>query len=286
MTVDGRQRSYLQHQPAGRSATDPATLPTVLVFHGGGGDPAQIEADTDFDAAADRAGFLAVYPAGYEHSWNDLRTGDTKANLEHVDDVAFVSALIDELVAHDHADPAHVYATGMSNGGIFSETLGCRLGGTKIAAIAPVSGTMPAEVRPGCAPARPIPVLEIHGTADPIVPFDGGHVSITSASLTGGPAVVLSVDETQRTWRGLDHCTAEPSVAELPDVEADGTHVSVTTAAGCAGGTSVVLYTVTGGGHAWPGGSHMPLLPIGRQSHQINGTDVITAFFAADLVRR
>ena len=286
LTAGGRQRTYLLHRPAGKSASDSAALPTVLVFHGGGGNPAQVEANTDFDAAADRAGFLAVYPAGYERSWNDLRTGDTKANLDHVDDVGFVSALIDELVAHEHADPAHVYAAGMSNGGMFSETLGCELGGTKIAAIAPVSGTMPAEVRPACAPARPIPVLEIHGTADPIVPFDGGHVAITSGSFTGGPAVVLSVDETQKTWRGLDHCTAAPIVSQLPDTQADGTRVSVATVSGCAGGTSVVLYTVTGGGHSWPGGSHVPLLPVGRQSRQISATDVITAFFVADLARK
>jgi polyhydroxybutyrate depolymerase len=247
-----------------------------------------MESGTGFDAAADKAGFLAVYPAGLQHSWNDLRTGDTKSNLAGVDDVAFVSALIDQLVAQDHADPARIYATGMSNGGMFTETLGCKLA-DKLAAIAPVSGTLPSEVGPACAPAKPIPVLEIHGTADPIVPFDGGHVAVTSASngMRPGPATILSVAQTQQVWRDKDHCTAAPATKKLPDTAADGTAVTIDTSSGCANGTSVVLYTVTNGGHTWPGGSqYLPVAAVGRVTKQFSATDVITDFFTADIRRK
>lgn len=233
-----------------------------------------------FDRLADDSGFLAVYPDGIDKSWNDGRGGDTRAGALGVDDVGFVSSLIDRLVADENVDPARIFATGMSNGAMFTEDLGCRLS-AKLAAIAPVAGTLPAADAPDCAPTHPLPVLEIHGTADPVVPYQGGVVRVTSGNLGGsGSSPVLSTDATQQLWRAKNGC-GQPDTANLPSRTDDGTSVTTYTAA-CAGGTSVVLYSVTGGGHSWPGGQqYLPAALIGPVSHQFDATETIWRFFAA-----
>jgi polyhydroxybutyrate depolymerase len=275
LTSGGLPRDYLVHRPLAGAGK----LPAVLVFHGGGGDAAGMARMTGFDQVADRHGFVAVYPDGYRRSWNDGRGPDTKAGRAGVDDVAFVSAVIDQLVADDNVDPGRVYVTGLSNGAIFSEELGCALSG-KIAAIAPVAGPMPAADAPGCAPGRPMPVLEIHGTADPIVPYQGGVVAHTSGDLGGpGHSPVLSAAATEQLWRAKDGC-GPVATASLPNVADDGTSVT-TESASCAGGAVVELYTIAGGGHTWPDGpQYLPKLLVGPVSHQFDASAVIWQFFS------
>jgi polyhydroxybutyrate depolymerase len=173
LSVGGLHRSYLVHQPSGTASM--AGLPVVIAFAGGFGTDSGMASLTHLDQVADQHRFVVVYPEGYRRSWNDGR-GSTPASQAGVNDVAFVSAIIASLVASDHVDARRVYATGISNGGMFTELLGCDLAG-KLAGIAPVAGPMPAQVAPGCHPARPVPVLVIHGTSDPIVPYAGGHVN-------------------------------------------------------------------------------------------------------------
>ncbi|QIS12111.1 extracellular catalytic domain type 1 short-chain-length polyhydroxyalkanoate depolymerase [Nocardia arthritidis] len=277
LNVGGTQRHYLIHRPA---APRLGRIPAVLVFHGGGGTARYMADRSGFDRLADDSGFLAVYPDGIDKSWNDGRGGDTRAGALGVDDVGFVSSLIDRLVADENVDPARIFATGMSNGAMFTEDLGCRLS-AKLAAIAPVAGTLPAADAPDCAPTHPLPVLEIHGTADPVVPYQGGVVRVTSGNLGGsGSSPVLSTDATQQLWRAKNGC-GQPDTANLPSRTDDGTSVTTYTAA-CAGGTSVVLYSVTGGGHSWPGGQqYLPAALIGPVSHQFDATETIWRFFAA-----
>jgi polyhydroxybutyrate depolymerase len=277
LTVGGMDRSYRVHQPAGRSGA--AGLPVVLVLHGRLGTADGMARLTHFDTVADRAGFLAVYPQGYRRSWHDAR-GTTPAAAAGVDDVAFLSAVIDDLVARDHADPARVYATGISNGGMLTQQLGCRLAG-RLAGIAPVAGPMSTTLLPACHPARPLPVLEIHGTADPLVPYAGGPLG---ADADRGD--VLSVPETVDTWRALDGCAAPPTVAPLPRPAGDGTTTTVSAGEHCRAGGAVVLYTVTGGGHTWPGGEqYLPAAVVGPTSRQFDASQVIWDFFAAHPVR-
>ncbi|MET9486915.1 PHB depolymerase family esterase [Nocardia sp. NPDC006630] len=273
----GTSRHYLIHRPAESPA---GALPVVLIFHGGGGTPESMVTSTHFDTLADAQGFLAVYPAGTGKSWNDGRGGDTRAGAAGVDDVGFVSALIDHLVADDGVDPGRVYATGISNGAMFIEDLGCRLSG-KLAAIAPVAGPLPAADENDCTPAHPLAVLEMHGTADPIVPYGGGPVRVTSGNHGGrGSSPVLSVADTQNFWRTRDACDPVATTA-LPQQSADGTSVSVETST-CASGSAVELYSVTGGGHTWPGGpQYLPKAVVGPVSHQFDATQVIWQFLSA-----
>jgi polyhydroxybutyrate depolymerase len=274
----GRQREYVVHLPAHSSGDK---LPAVLIFHGGGGSPRDMQRHTTFDQLADRDGFITVYPAGFEHSWNDGRGADTKAGAAGIDDVAFVSAVIDKLVADDHADPDRIFATGISNGGMLTEDLGCTLGG-KLAAIAPVAGPLPQTDADSCAPPHPLPVLEIHGTADPIVPYTGGPVRVTSGNNgRAGSSPVLSVDATQQLWREKDGCAGDPASNALPQAGNDGTAVTVVTSEGCRDGSRVQLYSVTGGGHTWPDGNqYLPEVIVGKVTHQFDGAAVIWQFFS------
>jgi polyhydroxybutyrate depolymerase len=135
----GRSRTYRLHVPSGPHDGRPAAL--VLVFHGGRGDGESVERLTGFDALSDREGFLVAYPDGVGKQWNDGReVADFETFQDHVDDVAFVADLIDAIGNGHAVDPKRVFATGISNGGIFSHYLGARLSG-RIAAIAPVAGS-------------------------------------------------------------------------------------------------------------------------------------------------
>lgn len=274
----GQQRQFLVHLPAGHSGG--GKLPAVLVFHGGGGTAQGMADMTGFDRLADQDGFVAVYPTGYEKSWNDGRGGDTRAGAAGIDDLGFVATVIDRIVADDNVDPERVSATGLSNGAMFTEYLGCRLS-DRLAAIAPVAGELPVADQSGCAPSHPMPVLEIHGTADPIVPYGGGDVRVTSGHLGGaGTSPVLSVDDTQQLWRGKDGCGAVVSTP-LPAHGDDGTSVSVQSA-DCANNGKVELYSITGGGHTWPDGpQYLPRAIVGTASHQFDGSAVIWDFLSA-----
>jgi polyhydroxybutyrate depolymerase len=267
----GMLRRYLIHLPAGASSA--AGLPVVIAFHGRGGTAAGMSRLTHLDQVADQHRFVVIYPQGYRRSWNDGRQG-TPAHQHGVDDVGFVAGLIRYLVGTGHVNSSRIYATGMSNGAIFTERLGCDLAGL-LAGIAPVAGPMPVPVAGTCHPSRPIAVLEIHGTADPLVPYGGGQVH----SASGG--VVRSVAWTFARWRAIDRCQPRPATATLPDAAHDGTGVRVSRGSACAPGAPVVLYTVTGGGHTWPGGEqYLPSALIGATSRQFDASQVIWRFFA------
>ena len=162
LRVDGRERTYLVDLPPrydGRRA-----LPLVLVFHGGGGNARQVRQQTGMSELARREGFIAVYPNGSGRldgrilTWN-AGTCCGYARQQRIDEVAFVRALLDSLQATLRIDPARVYATGMSNGGMMAHLVGCSLGG-RIAAIGVVAGELTV---PECRPPRPVAVVLIHG---------------------------------------------------------------------------------------------------------------------------
>jgi len=270
----GLTRTYHVHLPAGYSAARPA--PLVLAFHGGGGDGAGMSRLTHLSDAADRFGFVVVYPDGYQQHWGDGR-GVTPSERDGVDDVAFVAVLLDTLASQFAIDTRRVYATGISNGGFFSERLACDLS-ARISAIASVAATMSANLAARCAPARPVPYLLIHGTADPIVPYDGGQVG---GQLAGERGAAISAADSVQKWAVLDGCPSPPHVAALPDTAHDGTQVRRTVYTGCATGSQVQFYSVEGGGHTWPGGlQYLPVAVVGKTSRQIDAGDVIWGFFA------
>src|SRR5215813_13926156 len=191
--VGDATREYALHVPAGIS--DERRVPLLLVFHGGGGHAWSMPKFTHFDEIADQKDFVVAYPESLNKSWNDTR------GLSPADDVAFIRALIDDLERQLPIDPSRVYATGISNGGFFSNRLACDLS-DKIAAIASVAATMPTTLPEQCHPARPISVLYMNGTKDPLVPFNGGAVGANFGLHRGE---CISLEDAVRFWTKLDH---------------------------------------------------------------------------------
>lgn len=238
LVVNGTERIYRVHVPRNAGAR----LPVVLVLHGGGGNGQQVEQQTGMSEAADKAGFIAVYPDGSGRTalktWNSGNCC-AYAHREKIDDVAFAAALLDKIIADYPADPARVFATGLSNGAMMSYRLACELSG-RVSAIAPVAGAL--NVEP-CKPTKPVSVLAIHGTDDELVPYNGGPPARTVPGTESW--VNTSVSQSVGFWATHNACEPTPQPGQ------DGT---LSTYRGCADGTQVMLRTVAGGGHAWPGG--------------------------------
>lgn len=268
--VNGRARSYRVFAPA--ISTTP--LPVVLLFHGGGGDPDGMAALTGMDRIAAREGFLAVYPQGVNENWNDGRPGINS----DVDDVAFVAALLDDLALRYTLDPRRVYATGISNGGHFSNRLAFDLS-DRVAAIAPVAASLSVTLADGPPPPRPMPVLLISGTDDPLAPYNGGKIGLPPLLNRGEQR---AVPDAVRYWVQLNAANALAITTTDPDrAPFDGTRVrreryEATT----ADSAPVELLAVDGGGHTWPGGrQYLPASLIGRTSRDIDASEEIWRFF-------
>jgi polyhydroxybutyrate depolymerase len=226
LTVGGHERSYRLHLPDGL----PASAPLVVMMHGVTGSGAQVEKDYHWDDLADPAKFAMAYPDGLENAWNvDGQTCCGRAGREGVDDVGFIRAVVDDISRHVGIDPARIYATGMSNGGIMSYTLACT---TDIfAAIGPVAGVQ----LNACPSPRPTSVIHIHGTADPLVPYGGGP----GYSVINGPPI----PDVNAFWRKADQCGPPAATTDGP---------VATSTAGCPDNRDVVLITIDRGGHDWP----------------------------------
>jgi polyhydroxybutyrate depolymerase len=274
IAVGDVNRTYTLHQPATIGAA--GLVPLVLAFHGAGGQGPSMAGLTGLNAVADQQGFVVAYPDGIDRHWNDGRPVGRQGPGTQYDDVAFVRALIDHLTTTRPIDPARVYATGMSNGAIVSQRLACDLS-DKIAAVAPVAGSLAEALAPICTPNRPVPILMIMGEADPFVPWAGGQVK----GLGFGP--VLSVADTIAYWVTHNGCNPIPTITQEPDrAPDDGTTVRRESYTGCRANADVILYAVTNGGHAWPGGiQYLPESTIGKTNRDIDATTIIWDFFAA-----
>jgi polyhydroxybutyrate depolymerase len=266
LTFGGLQRTYLVHAPAGND--HPSGL--VINLHGAGADGGAQAAITHYDWAADALGFVVAYPDGIDQSWADGR-GASTPDRQGVDDVGFLTALIDRLVRDYGIPPGRVFATGMSAGAFMATRLACDRADV-VAAIAPVAGTLGSGVP--CAPSRPVSVLAFNGTADPVVPFGGGGMLGR-----GGASNILSAPEMAARWRGIDRCAGAPIEDDLPSA-GDGTSVHRVTAVGCADGTAVVLLQVNGGGHTWPTGN-FALPDAGLTTTATDASLASAQFFAA-----
>jgi len=277
LTWDGLKRTYVIHVPASSDKT--RQMPLVIALHGGGGTGKRMERLTlgGLNKLSDREGFVVVYPDGTEEHWNDGRDKvKYRAHREKIDDVGFLSALIDHLAKGGNIDKKRVYVTGISNGAMMSNRLACELTG-RIRAIAPVAGNMPYDLVSRCSPSRPIPVLMISGTKDPMMPWEGGEAHFLRLKF----GKVLSVPETIKFWQTHNHCAPVPVITREPDKDTrDGTRVRKEVYAGCASGAEVILYTVESGGHTWPGGyRYLPEKLIGKTSGHIDANELIWGFF-------
>ncbi len=272
----GRDRSYILHVPAGYNAARPASL--IVALHGGGSEAKETPPLSGLSRLSDREGFIVVYPEGIQGSWNDGREDpEVPAQRLQVDDVGFITAVIDD-VSRDYAvDPRRVYATGISNGGFMSHRLGCELSG-RIAAIAPIVATMPEALK--CRPGRAVPVVMFVGDADPLVPYEGGHIQTGFGRQR--PSVILSAQVTAWFWAVNNGCNlASVAFSSLPDNDkTDGVRVRREAFDGCRDNADVVLYVMEGGGHVWPGGpQYLPQVIIGRATHDIDASEMAWAFF-------
>lgn len=273
---DGLKRSYYLSPPI--HTDEKEKLPVVFILHGGGkADGNELAKYTSFIEIAGREGFIAVFPNGVDAQWNDGR-GRTyrKKDNTGVDDVGFISALIDTVIHHYKGDPSRIYVTGLSNGGMMTLRLGCELS-SKLAAIAPVIANIPKNIYGKCDPDSPLPILLMNGTKDPLVPWDGGYVRVFRRTM----GKVVSTEETINFWVKQNHCDTIPEVRELPDIDPnDDSTVKASTYANGEDGSEVILYTIEGGGHSLPG-SDIPEKPfiIGKKNKDIDGTEVIWEFF-------
>ena len=278
---NGLKRTYHFYIPSSYNKSE--RIPLVMALHGRGSNGWSMIVLTHkgFNKLADRDGFIMVYPDGIELNWNDGRMDEEandRAHSENIDDVGFISALIDTFTEDYNIDPKRVYITGISNGAIMSYRLACELS-HKITAIAPVDGNIPVALYPECSPVRPVSVLAINNTEDPLVPFEGGTIHGKLRNINLGK--VLSVEESIEFWVNHNKCLSIPLVTEAPDLDPDdGTRVMIKQYLNNIDGTEVILYVVQGGGHTWPSGlQYLPARIIGKTSRDIDANEVIWSFF-------
>lgn len=265
IVVSGTTRNYLLYMPGSIAKDHP--LPLLLVFHGGGGHDYNMPRFTGFDNLAETRGFIVAYPDGVNGHWNDTRA------LSPADDVGFVSALISEVERNYPVDPARIYATGISNGGFFVQRLACELS-DQIAAVASVAATMPETLVPLCHPAQPVSIMFIQGTEDPLVHIEGGNVARTHGRN-------ISLANAVYFWLNHDEIKSKPESTDLPSHDTNGTRVHRDIHAGGKQNSEVVVYTIHGGGHTWPGGSqYFPELLVGKVNHDLNASQVIWDLFS------
>jgi len=267
----GQTRTFLVHLP--KNYDSARHWPVVFVLHGGGGQGRGMDVLTHFNNFADRNGIIAVYPDGLTRGWNDGRV--TRRLAPRIaDDVAFISAILDKLESEYSIDSARVFATGISNGGFMSFRLGCDLA-PRIAAIAPVAAALSKDLEKSCHPARPVPILMINGTDDPLVPYHGGEV------IADGGAI-YSAEVSAQKWAQTNGCASSPKSEITAPKSANGLATRITHYSDCKSGADVELFSVEGGGHTWPGGfQYLPEGIIGKTSRELDANEVIWKFFAA-----
>jgi len=261
---DGLHRSYLLFVPPEAEAP----LPLVLGLHRFTGSGSEMARTSRFHEIAAEEGFVVAYPDGRGRRWNTELDGSP-------DDLGFLLALVDALADSYPIDRSRVYVTGASNGGFMTWLLACQAG-EHFAAIAPVMATFPESIAENCAD-RPMPVCIIHGTDDPIVPYD-------SPELSGGPGStrsVLTIPDAIAFWVARNGANPEAVETPLPNLDpSDGTTTTLLRHVN-PGGAEVVHYRVEGGGHTWPGGTEIwPRFLVGNQSQDFNASRVIWDFFS------
>jgi len=274
---DGRPRSWIAYLPE-QLAPHPAL---VIVLHGSMGSGLQARADAfgyDFDLLAERNGFIAVYPQGYAGEWNDAKVqGPFPAKREHIDDVGFLHQLAQRFAKDHDADPTRVYVTGVSNGG--SMVLRLALQTPDFArAYAVVSASVPTPGNMGVTPAeRPVSILFMNGTDDPINPWDGGDVVLWPVLRSRGP--VRSVRASVDYFRGLAQLGGDPDVTRIPDLDSSDGSTVERSAWSEPGKRSVTQFVIVGGGHTAPHPARRGMRLLGHSNRDIHAADEIWAFF-------
>lgn len=263
----GITRRYLLYVPKTYDRSKPA--PLVISIHPAATWPALQMAISRWNEVADEHGFIVVYPAGSGAFFGGFSRGAHvwPGGPDMPRDVKFISDLISRLEADYNIDRSRIYANGMSNGGAMAFALSCELS-DQIAAVGVVSPARPpAPGEEGCAKSSPVPMVAFHGSADKFAPYRGGKSPIA-------PRPFPSIPD----WTG--------QVARRNQCKGDPVHTQISSSVhrlsyvNCTENADVILYTVEGGGHTWPGGKPLPEWITGRTTAEINASRVMWEFFA------
>jgi polyhydroxybutyrate depolymerase len=257
----GEKREYLLYVPRSYDRSKPT--PLVISMHGAGLWGASQRDISRWNDLADRKGFIVVYPSGV--GGKGVRVWRAEPGDGLMKDVRFISELIDTLSASYNIDSTRIYANGLSNGGGMSFVLSCTLS-DRIAAVGMVAAAQTMPWR-WCTDHRAVPMIAFHGTADRHVPYNGGSSWISSRPFP-------NVSRWAANWARRNGCGSNPVEST---VAADVTRRTYTN---CADDAAVVLYTVQGGGHTWPGGTPLPKWFVGRTTRSIDATRLMWEFFS------
>lgn len=271
MIFEGFERSYVLYKPDDLEI--PA--PLVLVLHGRFGNGESMRRSTRFNAVAEREGFIVAYPDGLDAEWNYVRGIPGYPNTH--DDVAFLIALVDEIAATHEVDLSRVYVTGFSNGGFMAQRIACE-NPTHFAAFASVAAAGFGGMTGVCMEtgSEKAPMLLINGTEDTNVPWEGTGVTRDGRTVY----VTYPVPDTLGYWAEFNGCQPNAETSDVPPGgESPETSVRILTV-DCPEDGSVVLYSVIGGGHNWPGQEAENVAAYGNVSHDIDASEVIWEFFA------
>jgi polyhydroxybutyrate depolymerase len=270
----GHSRDWLAYIPA-NVEPEPAVL---LFFRGSGSDAAKARAGSfySFDVLAERHGFIAVYPTGYEKHWNGCRASASyAANLESIDDVGFVRALVEQLSERYGIDESRVFAAGMSNGGHMVYRLAYEAP-ELLAGAASVMANLPTAENSDCKPAGlPVPMLVISGTKDPINPYEGGEVDVYGESR----GAVQSTLASARYWAKLAGHSGEGELRQWPQKAPDDGTSLESRRWESPGKTTVALISVVGGGHTFPNPVFAAPRILSASSHEADAAELIWTFF-------
>lgn len=260
ITVGEWKRGYVLHVPSGHDYSGPA--PLVISLHGAGLWGAAQRDISRWNDLADAEGFVVAYPSGVGRA--SPRVWSPNPGPRLMRDVEFITRLIDTLAARYDVDPDRVYVNGLSNGGGMTFALSC-LAPERVAAAGIVAGalTHPWDL---CAGAPTLPVVVIHAIGDPVVPYEGGQTWV-------GPRPFPNIPDWVGQWAKRNGCDAPPRDSTLSATVAHRQY------SGCAGRADVVLYTIHGDGHVWPGGGPLPRWLVGADNRSLDATNAMWEFF-------
>jgi polyhydroxybutyrate depolymerase len=277
IVIDGVTRTFTAQLPNIKPA------PLVIVLHGQSQTGADMMMRTSWPHVAKRERFGVAFPDGRNRAWADLRFDAKRAPggpPEGTNDVAFITRIIETYVADGSADPKRIYLTGVSNGGAMTMTLVCQRADL-FAAAASVVMNLTDDLGAACHPPRPVPMLIMNGTADPLIPYRGGRTKRRLAAPT-----VWSTEKTIEFWRRINGCEAgDGNAIDLDDIDRSDRSTVTRIDSRCPAGRDVVLYRVNNGGHRMPGSlpdarfTRAVNLVLGPQNRDIDGAETIWDFF-------
>jgi polyhydroxybutyrate depolymerase len=297
ITIDNVDRTFIVHLPSGYDGQ--RHDPVVVLLHGTNQAADDMEHLTRFNELADKDSIIAVYPNALHGRWNfgvsetprpyrprgpygrpgwgyprfpppqpREPQGERRQQQQRADDIDFFNRMIDKLNTKFAVDISRIYFVGLSEGGFMTMKVGCSLT-DRVAAIGTVGAAMPKNMV--CLPSRPLPVVMINGTSDPVVKYDGGVGK-------NGHVPTVSVEDTAKQWVKMNRCSEKPAKSKLPEKKG-GMETKADLYGSCADNVQVALYSVKGGGNTWPGGEqYEPEDTIGKTSQDFNANEEIWSF--------